>query len=51
MHQHFKVLSIYIKFHEILFSSYVVMAEDGQMDGRTDRQTWRKQYPSNFGGG
>ena len=29
----------------------IVLAPDGQMDGRKDGRTWRKQYPSAFGGG
>ena len=52
---HQQVIYIYTKFHEIQFSSYLVMAQvtDGKMDRQTDRRTdgrtWRKQYPSTFG--
>ena len=51
LHQHVIVIYICIKFHEIFYSSYLVMAPDRQMDGRTDGQTWTKQSSSAFGGG
>ena len=42
MYQRVTMIYIYIKFHEILFDSYLVMAEDerndGQMEGRTDME-------------
>ena len=39
MHQHVIVIYIYIKFYEILFNSYLVMAKDGRKDERTEEGT------------
>ena len=38
VHQRVIVIYIYNKFHEILFSSYLVMAENGRTEGRTDME-------------
>ena len=54
LHQCIMVICIHIKFHQIPLTGYLVVAPDRcgrQMDRMTDGQTWRKLYPSSFGGG
>ena len=54
VHQCVIVIYIYFKFQEIPSNGYLLMApderKDGKTDERTDGRTWRKQYPSPFGG-
>ena len=54
VHQCIMVIYMHIKFHEIQLNGYLVMAldgHDGRTDWRTEGRTWRKLYPSAFGGG
>ena len=50
MHNHTVVIYIQYKFHEIPSFGYLVMAEDGKTEGRTDKWMDKpKQYtPSTF---
>ena len=49
VHQHFIVIYIYFKFHEILFSGYLDIAPDQGTERQTEGETWTKQYLSAFG--